>query len=34
MATGKCLLTKILKNIFFSVQKKKETHTGMKQVNS
>jgi len=27
-----CLITDILQNIFFCVQQKKETHTGLKQL--
>ncbi len=32
MATVNSLLTNILQNILFCVQQKKETHTGLKQV--
>ncbi len=32
MATVNCLVTDILQNIFFCVQQKKETHTGLEQV--
>ncbi len=33
MATVSCLGTKILQNIFFCVQQKNETHTGLERVN-
>jgi len=29
MATVNCLVTNIIQNIFFCVQQKKETHTGL-----
>ncbi len=32
MATVKCLAANILQNIFFCAQQKKETPTGLKQV--
>ncbi len=32
MATINCLVTNILRNIFFCVQQKKETHTGLNQL--
>ncbi len=32
MATVKSLVTHILQNILFCAQQKKETHTGLKQV--
>ncbi len=32
MATVNCLVTSILQNIFFCVQQKKETHTGLGQL--
>ncbi len=32
MATVNCLVTNFLKNIFFCVQQKKETHTGLEQL--
>jgi len=31
MGAIKCLVTNILQNIFFSVQQKKETHTGLER---
>ncbi len=32
MATGNCLVTIIFQNIFFCVQRKKETFTGLEQL--
>ncbi len=32
MATSNCLFTNILQNIVFCVQQKKETHTGLEQL--
>ncbi len=32
MATVNCLAFNILRNIFFDVQQKKETHTGLEQL--
>ncbi len=32
MATVNCLVTNILHNILFCVQQKKETHTGLEQI--
>jgi len=32
MGSIECLVTNILQNIFFCVQQKKETHTGLKQL--
>ncbi len=32
MATVNCLVTDILQNILFCVQQKKETHTGLEQL--
>ncbi len=32
MATINCLVTKILQNIFFCAQQKKESHTGLQQL--
>ncbi len=34
MDTVNCLVTNIFQNIFFSVQQKKETHTGLEQLES
>ncbi len=34
MATSNCLFTNILKNTLFCVQQKKETHTGLEELES